>query len=125
MQRLLTLSVAAAVLPASEAVVVTPGSPCESSCGNVLGATAPDDLVCNQDAYAVGAGEVFQSCVECEMMSAYYHDGERDSQWALCTWQLSPGEFVYFTNHVFLPAIKTICGIRFRIACLANLKTTT
>jgi hypothetical protein len=84
MQRLLTLSVAAAVLPAAEAVVVTPGSPCESNCGNVLGATAPDDLVCSQDAYAVGTGEVFQSCVECEMMSGYYHDGERDSQWALC-----------------------------------------
>jgi hypothetical protein len=78
--RLVTSLIAAAGL--AEAVIVSPGSPCSSSCGNVLEATRTDDIVCNQGDYATD-GLLFQECVSCEVLSDYVSDGQSDTQWAL------------------------------------------
>ncbi|KAK7432740.1 hypothetical protein QQZ08_000600 [Neonectria magnoliae] len=76
-------AVAAAVVPAADAILVAPNSPCSRDCGNVLDATNPDDIVCSQNSYTSGAGQVFEGCVECEMSSDYSHDGQTDQQWML------------------------------------------
>ncbi|KPM41311.1 hypothetical protein AK830_g5239 [Neonectria ditissima] len=73
----------AVAVPAANAILVAPSSPCSSDCGNVLDATTPDDIVCSQDSYTSGAGQVFEGCVECEISSDYSHDGETDQQWML------------------------------------------
>ncbi|KAH0522346.1 hypothetical protein TsFJ059_006207 [Trichoderma semiorbis] len=86
MLRLLTsFAAAGVVLPAAEAILVAPDSPCSTNCGNVLDSTAPDDLVCTPGQYTGGynnnAGTVFQGCVQCELNSGYvtknnYSDNE-------------------------------------------------
>jgi len=56
----------------STAVLVAPGSQCAVSCGNVLSSTSPDDITCTDSTYASSsAGQVFQSCVSCEVTSTY------------------------------------------------------
>ncbi|KAM0475273.1 hypothetical protein ACHAPX_007027 [Trichoderma viride] len=80
MLRLLTsFAAVGAVLPAAEAIIVAPNSPCSVNCGNVLDATTPADVVCKPDEYTGGydngAGTVFQGCVQCELNSGYATDG--------------------------------------------------
>ncbi|KAK1243682.1 hypothetical protein MKX08_001820 [Trichoderma sp. CBMAI-0020] len=80
MLRLLTsFAAVGAVLPAAEAIIVAPNSPCSVNCGNVLDATTPADVVCRPDEYTGGydngAGTVFQGCVQCELNSGYATDG--------------------------------------------------
>lgn len=77
--RLLTSFIAAAGV--AEAVLVSPGSPCAASCGNVHEVTSPDEIVCAQNDYAVD--ETFQQCVQCEMLSDHTSEGQTDTQWAL------------------------------------------
>lgn len=77
-----SLLAAAAAAGLAEAVIVSPGSPCSSKCGNVPDSTAPDDIVCSQDAYAV-EGQLFQECVQCEVLSDHVSSGQSDTQWAL------------------------------------------
>ncbi|KAL6854207.1 hypothetical protein J3F83DRAFT_718900 [Trichoderma novae-zelandiae] len=76
MLRLLTsFAAAGAILPAAEAILVAPESPCSTNCGNVLDSTSAGDLVCTPGQYTGGydngAGTVFQGCVECELDSGY------------------------------------------------------
>jgi hypothetical protein len=78
-----------AMLPAAEAIVVAPSSPCSVNCGNVLDATTPADVVCKPDEYTGGydngAGTVFQGCVQCELSSGYATDSNyTDNMAALC-----------------------------------------
>ncbi|RDA93428.1 hypothetical protein CP533_2617 [Ophiocordyceps camponoti-saundersi (nom. inval.)] len=64
---------------ASRAVLVAPGSPCSTGCGNVLESTSADDVVCDTGAYTSSAvGQLFQGCVECEMGSGYGRGDETD-----------------------------------------------
>ncbi|KAL6849513.1 hypothetical protein ACO1O0_009054 [Amphichorda felina] len=107
---LLTSFVAVAgVASVANAVIVTPGSPCEMSCGNVLTSTEPDDLVCQQESYDDVEGELFKTCVECEMRSNYSSDGQTDVQWSLvitylqagCEQQPEPGIYVAVKGNVF------------------------
>ncbi|ETS00025.1 hypothetical protein M419DRAFT_101778 [Trichoderma reesei RUT C-30] len=80
MLRLLTsFAAAGAILPAAEAILVAPDSPCSTNCGNVLDSTSAGDLVCTPGqytgGYANGAGTVFQGCVQCELNSGYATKG--------------------------------------------------
>lgn len=90
MLRLLTsFAAAGVVLPAAEAILVAPDSPCSTNCGNVLDSTAPDDLVCTPGQYTGGynnnAGTVFQGCVQCELESGYVtKNNYSDNEAALC-----------------------------------------
>lgn len=83
MRLLTSFGVIAGVAGVANAVIVTPGSPCEMSCGNVLTSTEPDDLVCQQESYDDVEGELFKTCVECEMRSNYSSEGQTDVQWSL------------------------------------------
>ncbi|PHH87844.1 hypothetical protein CDD83_8331 [Cordyceps sp. RAO-2017] len=76
MRRLWTMLVAAA--PAAQAILVAPGSPCSSGCGNVLDSTSTADLVCSTGAYAGATGQLFQGCVECEMRSRFSNRNQSD-----------------------------------------------
>lgn len=90
------------------AILVTPGSPCASKCGNVLDRTSADDLVCDEDAYGSGAGAVFKSCVECELGSSYVAESdefsngkESDLQWVLCEFALFLSLSFIFSSFFF------------------------
>lgn len=67
----------------ARAIIVAPGSPCATKCGNVLDGTAPDELTCAQDDYLTD-GHLFQECLECQLYSDYAGEGQTDTQWALC-----------------------------------------
>ena len=90
MLRLLTsFAAAGAILPAAEAILVAPDSPCSTNCGNVLDSTSAGDLVCTPGQYTGGydngAGTVFQGCVECELDSGYATKSNySDNMAALC-----------------------------------------
>ncbi|KAH6611146.1 centromere microtubule binding cbf5 [Trichoderma cornu-damae] len=89
MLRLLTnFAAAGAVLPAAEAILVAPNSPCSTNCGNVLDSTSTGDIVCAPGQYAGGygngAGAVFKGCIECELGSGYTtKDNHTDNMAAL------------------------------------------
>lgn len=96
MLRILTsFAAVGAMLPAAEAIIVAPNSPCSVNCGNVLDATTPADVVCKPDEYTGGydngAGTVFQGCVQCELNSGYATDGNyTDNMAALCMYLVPP-----------------------------------
>jgi hypothetical protein len=74
-----------AFLGAADAILVTEGSPCSVQCGNTLGSTTKEDIVCNQDDYPGSApGGIFQRCTDCELKSNYTANGQTDLQWMLC-----------------------------------------
>lgn len=66
--------------PPTGALMVAPGSPCSTSCGNVLSSTSPDEMVCQESNYpSSSAGIVFQNCIKCETGSTYASEkGETD-----------------------------------------------
>ncbi|KAG5977058.1 hypothetical protein E4U54_007145, partial [Claviceps lovelessii] len=50
----------AALLPATTAILCPAGSQCAANCGNVLAATSPDDLVCDERAFKIDpTGQLF------------------------------------------------------------------
>ncbi|KAF7561302.1 hypothetical protein G7046_g2839 [Stylonectria norvegica] len=116
MLRLLTsFAVVGAVLPAAQAVLVTPGSPCSTSCGNVLDATTPADVICSQDGYSVGTGQLFEGCVNCELSSGYRNEQETDTQWMLYNLRYATSYCLFGTpdnkNVISTPCItSTACG---------------
>lgn len=87
-------AIAWAALPAARALVVTPGSDCETKCGNVLDSTSPDEIVCKQQDYSTtDAGKMFTDCLTCLEHSVYTQDGKQtDTQWMLCTSAFPPLE---------------------------------
>lgn len=89
--RLQLLTIGLGLAAPSLAILVAPGSPCASKCGNVLDKTSSDDLVCEEDQYDSGAGLVFKSCVECQLSSSYVTESDdfkngkdTDLQWMIC-----------------------------------------
>lgn len=79
------LALAAWALRPAVAILVAPGSACDQNCGNALDSTAPSDIVCNEMGYSTTtAGTVFESCIGCELNSAYMNNGQTDQQWMLC-----------------------------------------
>jgi hypothetical protein len=84
-----TLAAAGALLPAADAILASPGSPCASKCGNVQRSTPKDDLVCGQDNYAIGTGQTFKSCLECEITSDYSSGGRTDVESSLFNLRLT------------------------------------
>ncbi|KAK0728209.1 hypothetical protein B0T26DRAFT_163552 [Lasiosphaeria miniovina] len=57
----------------ADTLLVAPGSPCASVCGNELSSTSPDEIVCNDSGYkTTTAGSVWQQCITCQLTSAYY-----------------------------------------------------
>ena len=89
----LKLSVVAAsvvLAPLSTAILVAPGSPCGTSCGNVLTAITGPDVVCDEGQYSYApAGIVFETCTNCELTSTYSSGNQTDLQSMLCE-QRSP-----------------------------------
>lgn len=79
------LAAAAALARSATAVLVTSGSSCDQQCGNVLDATTPADIVCDQSNYGTAAGIVFKNCMTCEVTSNYYttNPNESDQHWML------------------------------------------
>ncbi|KAK2594909.1 hypothetical protein QQS21_007357 [Conoideocrella luteorostrata] len=70
-----------ALLLAGQAVLCPPGSQCATNCGNVLAATSPDDLVCDQQAFKSDpAGQLFAGCVDCQRSSIYHAGNDSDIQ---------------------------------------------
>ncbi|XXH00152.1 hypothetical protein Hte_006494 [Hypoxylon texense] len=62
----------AALWRSSAALLVADGSPCATKCGNVLGSTTDDMIVCDESAYSTSTnGQVFEACVGCETTSTY------------------------------------------------------
>lgn len=61
-------------------------SPCAVQCGNVLGGTSGDDIVCDAGDFSTSAGITFQNCTTCQLQSKYQDPDtkETDLQWALC-----------------------------------------
>jgi len=77
------LTTFATVAGVANAVLSNPGSPCGTSCGNVLERTSTDDIVCKQDEIESTAGELFSTCLDCQLQSDYSsHDGT-DTDYAL------------------------------------------
>ncbi|KAG6040326.1 hypothetical protein E4U41_000883 [Claviceps citrina] len=115
---MLILAAAAAVLPTAQAILCPSGSQCAVNCGNVLAATSPDDLVCEQQAFQSNpTGQVFSSCVDCQRSSAYHRGNDSDIQTMLyniryalsyCVWGDIPAKNPSAVN---TPCITTkACG---------------
>ncbi|KAH8882852.1 hypothetical protein GQ53DRAFT_700411 [Thozetella sp. PMI_491] len=80
----LSLVAAAGLFAAlSTAMRVAPGSPCDQNCGNVLGNTAGDEMVCSESSFSSALPPVFQTCITCEQGSGYSGQGQTDVQWLL------------------------------------------
>lgn len=77
------LTTFAAIIGFANAVLSNPGSPCGTSCGNVLDRTSTDDIVCNQDDIESTAGELFSTCLDCQLQSDYSSDDGTDTDYAL------------------------------------------
>lgn len=79
------LAAGAALVKSAAAIMVTSDSACDQQCGNVLDATTPADVVCDQDNYSSAAGVVFKNCLNCEVASTAYDTttNQSDQQWAL------------------------------------------
>ncbi|CAN8095333.1 unnamed protein product [Discula destructiva] len=79
------LATSAAVFNSAAAILVTSSSSCNQQCGNVLDATTPDDIVCDQDSYGNAAGTVFKNCLNCEISSTAYetNPNQSDQHWML------------------------------------------
>lgn len=79
------ITASAALASRAVAVMVTSGSSCDDQCGNVLDATTPADIVCDQSSYGSSAGVVFKNCMNCELGSTYYttNPNSTDQQWLL------------------------------------------
>ncbi|KAM0536962.1 hypothetical protein ACHAPW_004697 [Verticillium nonalfalfae] len=71
-------------LSRASALKAVDGSPCQTLCGNVLGSTSSDELVCKEEDYDTSAeGGVFERCTTCQLTSGYIDGDETDTQWAL------------------------------------------
>lgn len=74
-----------AALPAAQAVLVTPDSPCSTKCGNVLDATSQADVACEDGGFAAGDSQIFKGCVQCEANSRFVgNDNQTDVAASLC-----------------------------------------
>ncbi|KAL2013298.1 hypothetical protein VTN00DRAFT_823 [Thermoascus crustaceus] len=72
--------------PATVALRVTPGSPCEGKCTEKSTNTTTAQIVCLDSQYgSTETGANFQSCLECELRSTYGNPqtGETDVSWGL------------------------------------------
>ncbi|CAK7223968.1 hypothetical protein SCUCBS95973_005359 [Sporothrix curviconia] len=80
----LTLVTAVALAGPATALLVAPGSPCEQYCGNVLSTTTGADMTCQDSDYAASsAGIVFETCIGCELKSAYSSGNTSDLNYLL------------------------------------------
>ena len=90
MLRIVTaVAVASGLLPAAEAIVFPPNSPCSGLCGNLGGSIANDDIVCDQNAYSTSnTAQVFSGCLDCELSTGYSFGTQSDVSAAMCRWNL-------------------------------------
>lgn len=104
------------------AILVAPGSPCASRCGNVLDSTSSEDIPCDESAYSSGAGAVFKSCVDCQLRSTYFttsdefsNKKESDLQWMIC----EPGPFFFspFSYFFFLSFLSALFALTESMSC--------
>ena len=72
------------VVRGANAILANTGSPCGANCGNVLDATTPADLVCDQSSYANPTGQLFTGCVDCQRGSTFHTGNDSDTQDMLC-----------------------------------------
>ncbi|CAK7202357.1 hypothetical protein SEUCBS139899_005080 [Sporothrix eucalyptigena] len=80
----LALVTAVALAGPATALLVASGSPCEQYCGNVLSTTTGADMTCQDSDYSSSAaGIVFESCINCELKSAYSTGNTSDLMYLL------------------------------------------
>lgn len=109
----LRLATGAALANSATAIMVSPDSSCDQQCGNVLDATTPADIVCDQNGYTSAAGTVFQNCLNCEISSSDYDTttNQSDQQWALYNSRYALSECLFGEpgdNDAFLAASPCI-----------------
>ncbi|KAG5298406.1 GlgB 1,4-alpha-glucan branching enzyme domain [Histoplasma ohiense] len=69
-------------------LLVTNGSPCQSSCHTTSFNTTPDAIVCQDQEYNSPPGTYFQECVKCELRSTFFRPRsfetyDTDVKWGL------------------------------------------
>lgn len=91
------LVVSTALASSAAAILVTPNSPCDTQCGNVLSATTGSDIECDQNNYGNAAGTVFRNCMNCELSSTYYSTdlNQSDQEWMLYNSRFAVSYCVY------------------------------
>ncbi|KAK7706219.1 hypothetical protein SLS64_007557 [Diaporthe eres] len=91
------LAVSVALANSAAAILVTPDSPCDTQCGNVLSATTGSDIECDQNNYGNAAGTVFRNCMNCELSSKYYSTelNQSDQEWMLYNSRFAVSYCVY------------------------------
>ncbi|CEJ80996.1 hypothetical protein VHEMI01151 [[Torrubiella] hemipterigena] len=77
------VALALAALPVASAVYSTPNSQCASQCGNVLDATPYDDIACLDSEFNGNTGQIFESCVKCQMNSTFANGNQTDAKASL------------------------------------------
>lgn len=81
----IALVTAVALVGPATGLLVAPNSPCEQYCGNVLSTTTGADMTCDDTLYSSSAaGIVFESCIGCELKSAYSTGNVSDLAYLLC-----------------------------------------
>ena len=108
----------------SNALQILSSSPCSIQCGNVLGSTSGDELVCFDDNYGSSKGVVFENCMNCLLTSKYAAEAAKnvqqdsDIRWLLCMLtSILPGNL--FLESETLTNKKTLDNLRYTISwCL-------
>lgn len=76
---------------AANALLGTPGSPCEKHCSNQQDHTARDEIVCDRGSIGkTAAGIVWENCINCQLRSNYTSGTMSDQAALLCTSPPSP-----------------------------------
>lgn len=93
----IALVTAVALVSPAAALLVAPNSPCEKYCGNVLSTTTGADMTCQDSDYSSSAaGIVFESCIGCELKSAYSTGNVSDLMYLLCEYLLPMSRPILF-----------------------------
>jgi hypothetical protein len=82
-----SLALVTSFVSTSTALESLVNSPCAIQCGNVLGSTSGNDIVCPDSSYtSTLAGQTFSSCITCQLGSKYQDPvtKQTDLQWGLC-----------------------------------------
>lgn len=86
----------------TNALQITPGSPCSSVCGD-SSTTDTSDIVCNDfDYYSSAAGATFMNCMQCLQTSNTTTDAEDDVSWFLCTCFFASTSWLHLTSNMLL-----------------------
>jgi len=66
-------------ISSTSALLAQTNSPCAVQCGNVLGGTSGDDIVCYDSKYGSSTGTTFSNCITCQLSSTYIDPNTKHS----------------------------------------------